>query len=214
MLGAILSSRAPTSWFCSHSAHRRCLNQFHGFTLLLAWSSPACSHQRETPSRQAEPHQTPLRPCKSKSQVRLPLPFTAHKSPATRFPGEQRGGGGKGESRNVGHELLSSREWCHSGLILQFQEVWAAGTGSQMSESRDKGTPWGLGTKGIRAAAKGQESSTELLTHRERSWPTRLGRWAGSTSRAAPQSSPSAPGCSSRAVPPWPGQLVAPSSSQ
>lgn len=120
---------------------------------------------------------------------------------------------GKGRAGNVGHELLSSREWCHSGFVLQLQAVWAAGTGSQMAESRDKGTPWDPGTKGIWAAAKGQESSRELVTHRERSWPTRLGRWAGPRSRAAPQSSPSSPGCLTRAVPPWPGQLEVPSSS-
>lgn len=78
--------------------------RFHAplLPLLAGQGSPTCSHQHRTPSRQAEPHKTPLRPCKSKSRVRLLLPFAAHKSPVTRFPGEQRGGGGKGESRERG----------------------------------------------------------------------------------------------------------------
>lgn len=89
----------------------------------------------------------------------------------------------------MGHELLSSRErWSLSGFVLQLQAVWAAGTGSQMSEmpKGQSDTPWVLGPKGIWAAAKGQESSREVVTPRECSWPTRLGRWAGPTPRAAP----------------------------
>lgn len=59
-----------------------------------------------------------------------------------------------------------------------------------MAESKGQRDTLGLGTKGIWAAGKGQESSRELVTPRECSWPARLGRWAAPMSRAAPQGPP------------------------
>lgn len=177
---------------------------FHSPLLpLSAWQgSPTCSHQQEKPSRQAEPHETPLRPCKSKSQIRLLLPSSAHKPP----PGDLLEG--KGRAQSVGHELLSSREWCQPGFISQFQAAWAAGTGSQMSESKGQRDTLGFVDKGNVGSSQGpgeQQGDPQGMF-----LATKAGEMGRTQVQSSPTECPSTAGCFTRAAPPRPGQLVVP----